>query len=259
MKNNRVWPESERGSLHGEVVVYPDVLNDLFDGAESMLSEPHGCFEQTSATTFPNVLALQFMKQSGKINPAIEKKALAYIRTGYGRLVSYEVRGGGFDWFGMAPAHEALTAYGLTEFIEMKKVFPDVDDAMIDRTRDWLLSRRNGDGTFKVKSTGFDAFGLNAGNVTFAYITYALSESGWTDLDTEYKYNLSEAWASKDMYQLGLMASTAYNLGRLTDYQLLVRYFESQLGQLDAGKFASSKSVVSSQGISLNIDRKSVV
>ena len=34
----------------------------------------------------------------------------------------YEVSGGGFEWFGNNPAHEALTAYGLLQFHDMAKV-----------------------------------------------------------------------------------------------------------------------------------------
>ncbi len=34
----------------------------------------------------------------------------------------FEVAGGGFEWFGSAPAHEALTAYGALQFQDMAKV-----------------------------------------------------------------------------------------------------------------------------------------
>ena len=37
-------------------------------------------------------------------------------------LAGFEVQGGGFDWFGSAPAHEALTAYGALQFQDMAKV-----------------------------------------------------------------------------------------------------------------------------------------
>jgi hypothetical protein len=40
--------------------------------------------------------------------------------------VSFEVAGGGFDWFGRPPANVTLTAYGLMEFRDMARVH-DVD------------------------------------------------------------------------------------------------------------------------------------
>ncbi len=67
--------------------------------------------------------------------------------TGYQRLVSFEVDGGGFDWFGNPPANRTLTAYGLMEFEDMAKVH-DVDPQLIERTRTWLLRQRRGDGSW---------------------------------------------------------------------------------------------------------------
>src|SRR5690606_26756740 len=197
---------------------YPNILSDLMTGVESIFREPHGCFEQTSATTFPNILALQFMRNTGTSNPEIEARALKYSRNGYNRLRSFEVKGGGFDWFGKPPAHEALTAYGLFEFIEMQKVFPDTDEQMIERARKWLLSRRNGKGPYKLYEKGLDDFSRPSGYVSNAYITYALSETGFGDLETEYKYALESAWQSKDLYQLALVANTAFNLNKMDDY-----------------------------------------
>ena len=45
------------------------------------------------------------------------------------------------------PGHEALTAYGLMQFTDMAEV-RNVDKDMLDRTRTWLLSRRDGNGGF---------------------------------------------------------------------------------------------------------------
>jgi alpha-2-macroglobulin-like protein len=240
----------EKGSMKGEVVAYVDILSDLFSGAEGIFREPHGCFEQTSSSTFPNILALQFLRETNQIRPDVERKALDFIERGYERLISYEVKGGGFDWFGHPPAHEALTAYGLIEFHEMKKVFPRVSDAMIDRTRDWLLSRRQGDGTFKTNSSGFDDFGRPAPTVASAYIVYALSETGMKSLDLEYQKAYDEAWDKKDMYRLALTANSAYNLKKQSDYENLVEFFETEI-QDNPEKLTADHSIVWSQGMSL--------
>ena len=95
---------------------------------------PSGCFEQTSSTTYPNVLALDYLRRTNKSVPAVEAKAREYIHFGYQRLVSFEVAGGGFDWFGRPPANRTLTAYGLMEFEDMARVH-DVDPKLIQRTR----------------------------------------------------------------------------------------------------------------------------
>ncbi|HEY9044247.1 MAG TPA: MG2 domain-containing protein [Ohtaekwangia sp.] len=218
----------ETGTLRGELTAYTDIVSDLFAGAEGILQQPHGCFEQVSSSTFPNILALQFMKESGQLQPHVEALALQYIKSGYKQLTAYEINDGGFEWFGHPPAHEALTAYGLLEFLEMKKVFNDVDDAMLSRTRDWLLSRRKGDGTF-LQNHGKYGFSSASAEVNNAYMVYALAEAGVTALEKEYSKSLDEAWASKDMYRMALMANAAHRLQKENDYTQLIAYFLQQI------------------------------
>jgi uncharacterized protein YfaS (alpha-2-macroglobulin family) len=149
--------DAEKNSIKAELTAFPDILNDLFTGAESILQEPHGCFEQVSSSTFPNILALQFLNQSGLVNDKVQKEALNYIQSGYNRLVAYEIKGGGFEWFGHPPAHEGLTAYGLIQFNEMKKVYNGVDEKMMERTLQWLTNRRNGKGVLSKMRASTDS------------------------------------------------------------------------------------------------------
>lgn len=245
--------DAELNSVKSELTVFPDVLSDLFTGAESILREPYGCFEQVSSSTFPNILALQFLKQSGLLNPAIEKRALTFIQNGYTKLIAYEIKGGGFEWFGHPPAHEGLTAYGLLQFHEMKKVFAGVDKAMLNRTREWLLNKRTGKGDFK-RSAGKYGFSAASGDVTNAYITYALSETGSKDILPEYEHTLAEVVKSKDMYRMALAASTAFNLGRLHDYTNLVNNFKEYVQTGGFGNLKAEHSIVRSYGNSLQIE-----
>jgi hypothetical protein len=101
------------------VKVYPGVLSQVVEGLDNMLRMPCGCFEQTSSATYPNILILDYMKTTKKITPELQMKAEGFINNGYQRLLSYEVPGGGFEWFGNAPAHRILTAFGLMEFHDM--------------------------------------------------------------------------------------------------------------------------------------------
>lgn len=249
--------DPEKGSVKAEVVVYTDVMSVLFSGAEAILQEPHGCFEQVSSSTFPNILALQFLKQSGQSRPGAEKKALDYIRSGYKQLMAYEIRGGGFEWFGHPPAHEALTAYGLIEFHEMKKVFEGVDEGMIGRTQNWLLSRRRGDGTF-MQNRGKYGFSSASPEVNDAYIVYALTETGFTAVQKEYDRAIQEAFESRDMYRLALVANSAFNIGRIDDYKRALDEFRREVNKNGFILPGASHSVVRSYGNSLNIETVSL-
>ena len=130
------------------VRLYPGPLSQVIEGMDSILRMPGGCFEQTSSSTYPNVLALDYMKRIKKLTPEVHAKAEGYIANGYQRLLTFEVPSGGFSWFGQAPANKILTAYGLMEFSDMSKVH-DVDPKLIQRTQQWLAGQQQADGSWK--------------------------------------------------------------------------------------------------------------
>jgi alpha-2-macroglobulin-like protein len=245
--------EAEKGSLTTTFTAFPDVLNDLFTGVESILREPHGCFEQVSSSTFPNIFVLQLLRQSGATNPDIERRALTYIQNGYKQLTAYEIKGGGFEWFGHPPAHAGLTAYGLLEFHEMKKVFPGVDEKMIDRTRQWLMDLKDGKGGFQA-GNGKYGFSGASHEVTNAYIVYALSETGTKDIELEYNYALQEALRSQDMYRMALLAIASYNLGEMVNYNKLVDIFKSNIKSNGFLQLKADHSMVRGYGNSLRVE-----
>ncbi|RME61450.1 MAG: hypothetical protein D6790_07805, partial [Caldilineae bacterium] len=125
----------------GRVVVklYPGVVSQAIDGLEGLLRQPYGCFEQTSSTTYPNVLVLDYLKATGQINPEVQLRAEEFINLGYQRLLTFETDvPGGFSLFGDPPPWPMLTAYGLMEFTDMSRV-SYVDPALIDRIVSFLV------------------------------------------------------------------------------------------------------------------------
>jgi len=163
------------------VKVYPGIFSQVVEGLDSILQMPCGCFEQTSSATYPNVLVLDYMKSINKITPEIRMKAEGFINSGYQRLVSFEVKGGGFSWFGDAPANKILTAFGVMEFYDMARVH-EVDPNLIERTQQWLLSQQQADGSWKpdeqyLHQEAWKRIQNNQLPPT-AYITWGLAYSG---------------------------------------------------------------------------------
>src|SRR5205807_689872 len=140
-------PDAIPDSASWTVKLYPSRFSEIVEGLESIFRAPYGCFEQTSSTTYPNVLALDYLKTVGRLTPEIEIKARIFINAGYQRLLTFEVPGGGFDWFGHPPANICLTAYGILEFTDMNRVHR-VDLAVIERARRWLFTQQNHDGSW---------------------------------------------------------------------------------------------------------------
>lgn len=172
------------GSAKAIVKLYPSTFSQLVEGLDAIFQRPYGCFEQTSSTTYPNILALDYLRTMKKSAPEVEAKARQYIHLGYQRLMGFEVTHdgvrGGFDWFGSPPAKLTLTAYGLLEFTDMAKVH-DVDPALIERTRTWLMSQRQPDGSWKADDYTLHegvAAGVQRSNdrdlATTAYVAWAV-------------------------------------------------------------------------------------
>ena len=162
------------------VRLYPGPLSQVIEGMDSILRMPGGCFEQTSSSTYPNVLALDYMKRTKKLTPEVHAKAEGYIANGYQRLLTFEVPGGGFSWFGQAPANKILTAYGLMEFSDMAKVY-DVDPRLIERTQRWLASQQQSDGSWKPDTNFINEGATNRYNSDVlritAYLAWALENT----------------------------------------------------------------------------------
>ena len=247
-----------KGTLRLQADVYPSTLATLQKGLEGLLGEPNGCFEQTSTTNYPNVLILDYLREANASRPDVEKRARDLMERGYGKLTSFECIDGkqrlGYEWFGgTAPAHEALTAYGLMQFRDMARVF-DVDRDMVKRTQDYLLKQRDGKGGFLRNSRALDTFGRAPEAITNAYIVWALTESGIEEnLDLELKTLTTQAETSKDPYFLALVANSLINRAQTkTATTLLERLVGMQKpdGHLDA----EQTSITGSGGQALQIE-----
>lgn len=208
------------GTLHAHLSLFQNLEGQLLDGLESMLAEPHGCFEQTSATTYPNLYILKYLKATGKASPELEARARKYLQQGYEKLISYETREKGFEWFGNTPASETLTAYGLMEFTDMQE-FIDVDPKMLARTKAFLMGRRNRKGGFTIKHNQFYSV---PEDVSSLYIVYALTQAGiGKEIHTEYQAAVATALASNDTYQTAMMALAASSMKDTVTYNKLMK------------------------------------
>jgi uncharacterized protein YfaS (alpha-2-macroglobulin family) len=201
------------------VRLYPGPLSQIIEGMDSILRMPFGCFEQTSSATYPNVLALDYMKRTKKLTPEIHAKAEGFVATGYQRLLTFEVPGGGFSWFGNAPANKILTAYGLMEFHDMANVY-DVDLQVIGRTRDWLARQQQQNGSWNpdtqfINEGATNRFNADRVRIT-AYIAWALESAEYKGETIEKARQFIENHldGKLDAYTLAVIANFAVESGK---------------------------------------------
>ena len=252
------------GSLAVTLRAYPSPLADLLSGVESILREPHGCFEQTTATNYPNTMALQYLQQNQLANPEVTRRAKQFLDRGYQKLTSFECQQRGYEWFGKDPGHEALSAFGLMQFHDMAEVMP-VDAVMIERTRTWLLARRNGQGGFQRNPRHLHVWSVQQ-DVVDAYVLWALTEADaaarksdtrnskpiGSDLGIELDHLTVAANAARDPYLIALSAAALLNAGRTADGDRLLQTL-TELQATD-GSLTGATTVTQSGGLSLTME-----
>lgn len=145
----------------------------------SLLRRPHGCFEQTTSSTGPNVLLSLLL--SGATKPRhrrILTQAQAYMRQGYKRMLRFEHKSGGFSLYPPRRMYQPdvrLTAYGLSLFADMRRAGVKAGP-LIGRAVRWLLKQRRSDGSFgSIRQTSM--------------VVAALRKAGWREGLAQ-----SEAW-----------------------------------------------------------------
>ncbi len=156
-------------------------------------------------------------------------QAEKYVGTGYQRLLTFEVDGGGFSLFGDPPARPFLTAFGLMEFTDMAKVYP-VDEDVIERAAQWLLGQQQSDGTWRLDDyrAGQGALG------TTSYVVWALVEAGYEDtpqVGRAIAYIRESALQEEDAYNLALAANAlaVYNPEGSMTQAVLDRLYEMRV------------------------------
>jgi len=246
------------GSLSATAKVFPSPLASMEEALNALLREPHGCFEQTSSTNYPLVMAQQYFDTHTGVDPELIAKTKDLLKTGYSKLIGFESKDHGYEWFGANPAHEALTAYGLMEFTDMAKVM-QVDNDMIERTRQWLLDRRDGKGGFKRNEQALDSFGGAPDPITNAYIVWSLLESGQSaqSLNMEVQQVKDTAFSESDSYQVALAANILYLSGDIAGADLLAQKLINASNN-DGAVQGAATSITGSGGDSLSIETTSL-
>jgi uncharacterized protein YfaS (alpha-2-macroglobulin family) len=157
-----------------EIKIYPNMLAHVAESVEGLLKRPYGCGEQTTSSTYPNLLILKIEKEFGKtLDPKIKTQARAFLEEGYARLLNYQTASGGFSYWGKTDTpNVALTAYVL-RFLTDAKDFIEVDETVIESAQKWLLTQQNADGSWKMSYANAD--------VSTAYVVRSLTLLSETD------------------------------------------------------------------------------
>lgn len=241
------------GSVSTQVQLFTSPAANLTSALKRMIQEPSGCFEQTSSTTYPMTMALQYFNSHTGVEQEVVQDAKDKLERGYARLTGYECKEKGYEWFGQDPGHEALTAFGLLHFTDMAKV-RQVDSAMLSRTRAWMLKARDGKGGFERKRRALHTW-VEDKDTSDAYITWALLESGVpaAELKAEVARVKRVGVESKNLYAVALALNVAMLSGDgAAGEAIAARLTAAQDSK--SGAVHGAQSIVGSGGVDLDVE-----
>lgn len=161
----------------------PGFAAQAVQGMEGMIQEPHGCFEQTTSTAWPNTLVTLYLDTTGQMTPELRAEILDVVTRGYQRLLTFESPTGGFNWWGDAdPGNRILSAIMLWHLKDLEQLI-EIDEDVRDRTLRWLLDQQQADGHWAsgdALHAGNEVLGTSDARTT-AFIAWALAHTGWAD------------------------------------------------------------------------------
>lgn len=249
-------PEYINRSFFSSYYVYENTALQMFEDIERLKREPHGCFEQLSSTVYPNIFILDYLKSVKKITPETESLVIRNMKKGYQKMLSYKNRDGGFGYFNSAESDVAISAFALLEFRDLKK-YVNIDSKLIQNLTNFILSKKNQNGIFEVRKS----YEINHPYSDYAwsrnmYVLYALSKIGFkNELEESYKISLNKVLATKDSYQLALMANVSVNLGKTKEYETLLNILNKQYEEKNV---KTKTTFTGSGGISANAETLSL-
>ncbi len=162
--------ELERpGSLALRLI--PGVVAEAGLSLRGLVRSPHGCFEQTSAATFPSLLVLAIASERAEPDSQLIALARAQAEAGAQRLERFQMPDGGFTLHGKGSTDPWLTAFGLRELVALDD-YLELDSLRINAARTALLGFQQPDGGFPAAPGGPDQVAFSA------YALHALQLAG---------------------------------------------------------------------------------
>lgn len=226
-----------------KIKLYPSTITQALEGIENIFQMPTGCFEQTSSSLYPNILALKYLKDNKLDNSEIKEKALNYISSGYQRLLTFEVKSekGGYSLYGDSPAESVITAFGLMELKDLTDVY-DVDDNVINNMKEFLFTKQKSNGSFEYSSTYIGGAVSTNDLAMSAYITWALSEAYPEDnrLEKSVKYLENNIDKMNDNYTLALTANVFANTNNKKAKDVIDKLIDGVIVENDSSYITSS-------------------
>ncbi|XP_011255612.1 CD109 antigen isoform X2 [Camponotus floridanus] len=137
------------GSESIQISAVGDILGPSIPNLANLIKMPFGCGEQNMLNFVPNIVILNYLKNTNQLTQAVQSKALKYLDTGYQQELTYRHTDGSFSAFGMSDPSGStwLTAFVVKSFKQAAEYIA-VEDRIINEALEWLSNNQASNGSF---------------------------------------------------------------------------------------------------------------
>ncbi|CAB3366518.1 Hypothetical predicted protein [Cloeon dipterum] len=137
------------GSEKLEVSSVGDLLGPSIPNLANLIRMPFGCGEQNMLNFVPNIVVLDYLKNSNQLTPAVENNARKFLEIGYQQELTYKHDDGSFSAFGKSDPSGStwLTAFVAKSF-RAASPYITIDPVMVNQALQWLQGVQAANGSF---------------------------------------------------------------------------------------------------------------
>ncbi|XP_011863302.1 PREDICTED: CD109 antigen-like isoform X2 [Vollenhovia emeryi] len=137
------------GSENIQISAVGDILGPSIPNLANLIRMPFGCGEQNMLNFVPNIVILNYLKNTNQLTQAVQSKALKYLDIGYQQELTYRHNDGSFSAFGMSDPSGStwLTAFVAKSF-KQAAAYIAVEDRIINEALQWLSNNQASNGSF---------------------------------------------------------------------------------------------------------------
>lgn len=199
-----------------EITCLGDLLSGTIKNLQKLIRLPYGCGEQNMLNFVPNIVVLNYLKNTQQLTAGIEAKAKKYMEIGYQRELTYKHKNGSFSAFGEYDKRGStwLTAFVAKSFQKASKHIL-IENDIINQALKWLSLEQSSNGSFmergnivhkEMQSGSSNGLALTAYVLTAFLVNKKLSDAYKTTIEMAIK-NINGALKScNDVYALAVCA-----------------------------------------------------
>lgn len=219
-----------------EISCVGDLLGGTIKNLQQLIRLPYGCGEQNMLNFVPNIVVLNYLKNTLQLTDEIEAKAKKFMEIGYQRELSYKHKDGSFSAFGES---DKMGSTWLTAFVA--RSFQQASDHIligndiVDEALKWLSGMQSSDGSFKEKGNVFhkemqsgssDGVALTAYVLTAFLVNKNPNSTHKKTIERAIK-NITESVKScSDVYALAVCAYALQLVGHESKKEVVSRLIE---------------------------------